>query len=206
MLECDEPQTTSSSVGSSPRSALAVSLARWPYSAADLVTDLPGAVHLVAQAPETAVPRLLAAVLRPQVRPVGAALVVDIFDEGARLVEPARAEIDRQHHLGAGLLAQSANSWMPTWLDSVVRQARSSRLGRWSLRADPVFPVVGGHEVAAGIAADRRVERANQVEHVPRMPCASAVGWPGLVDAGIDRAAEMFEERAVEPLVDLGDV
>ena len=169
MFECDEPQTTSSSVGSKPRRALAVSLARWPYSAADLVADLPGAVHLVAETPEAAVPRFRAPVLGPEVGPVAAARVVDVFDEVARLVEAARAEIDREHHLGAGLFGPvgefvDADQVRLRGAPGKVEPPRAA-----FLRADAVFPIVGGHEVAARIAADRRVELAHQLD---ARPCA----------------------------------
>src|SRR5690348_7831593 len=69
-----------------------------------LVPQLPGTVHLIPEAPNAAIPRLRAAVLGPEVGPVAAALVVDIFDEGPRLVEASGTEIEGQHHFSARLL------------------------------------------------------------------------------------------------------
>ena len=170
-----------------------------------LVADLPRPVHLVAEAPVLDAERLGAAVRLAQVAPVAAGRPVDVFDEVARFVEAARAEIDREHHFRAGRVAP---------LGELVHADRV-RLGRVPgeveprrallARPDPVLPVVGGHEIAAGIAHDRDLELADQVDDV----APHAVGVGGrvirLVDAGVDRAAEVLEKRAVKPVVDRGD-
>ena len=146
--------------------------------------------------------RLGAAVRLAQVAPVTAGRAVDVFDEVARLVEPARAEVDRQHHLSAGRLAPFSEL---VHADRVRFRGVPGQVepGRALLaRADAVLPVVGRHEVAAGIADDRHVELAHEVDHVATHAVGVGGRMAGLVDAGVDGAAEVFEERAIEPVVD----
>ena len=140
-----------------------------------------------------------------QVAPVAAGRAVDVFDEIARLVEAARAEIDGEHHLGADRLAPFGE----------FVHADRVRFGRVPgeieprrpllARADAVLPIVGGDEIAAGIAHDRDLEVAHEFDDVPAHAVRVGGRMTGLVDAGVDRAAEMLEEGAVEAIVDLRD-
>src|SRR6185312_293238 len=114
--------------------------------------DLPGAIHLVAEAPELDVPGLLAAILAPEVAPIAAARMVDILDEVARRIEAARAEVDRQHHLGTGGVApvgefMNADLIALRGMPGEVEPHRALLL-----RPDAVFPVIGGDEIAARVA------------------------------------------------------
>ena len=71
--------------------------------------------------------------------------------------------------------------------------------------AHGILPMEAGHEVAAGIAGDGHIQLAHQVHHI--LPEAQLVrrGMAGLVDAGIHRAAQVLDERAVDALVNVGD-
>ena len=73
-------------------------------------------------------------------------------------------------------------------------------------RANAVFPIVGGDEIAAGIANDRDLEFANEVDDVLAHPVRVGAFMVGLVDAGVDRAPEMLEEGAVQAIVDCRDL
>ena len=64
------------------------------------MTDLPGAIHLVAETPEADTVGLLATVASAQIAPMRAARMVAIFEQAARRVDAARAEIDGEHQLG----------------------------------------------------------------------------------------------------------
>jgi hypothetical protein len=66
------------------------------------VFHLPGAVHLVAQTPELDRVRLVIAMFTPEVGVVAARRVVAIFDEIARCVAIACAEVDGKHGLDGG--------------------------------------------------------------------------------------------------------
>ena len=101
--ELEQPQATSSIPRSIRRIALPVSLASRPYSYGGLVADLPRAVHLVAEAPQLDAERVGGAVGDAPVGPVGAARVVGVLEQVAGLLQPAGAEVDRHHRLGADL-------------------------------------------------------------------------------------------------------
>ena len=145
---------------------LAASVAMRPYSSRGLRLHLPRAVHLVAQAPELHVVRLLPAMRAAQVRPGGAAGVVAVLEQVARRVAVARAQVHRQHRLDVG---------QPAPVDELVG-AEGVGLGRHPgqveparpllHRADAVFPVVAADEVAAGVTHDGRRQFAHQREHV----------------------------------------
>src|SRR3546814_6327930 len=70
-----------------------------------LGAGLPGAVHLVAKAPEFDVVRGFVPVALAQIGIMRAAGMVAIFEEVLRLGRPARAEVDREHRLDVGGLA-----------------------------------------------------------------------------------------------------
>src|SRR5690606_7858005 len=70
-----------------------------------LVPGLPGAVHLVAEAPHADVVRLLGAVGDAQVGQGGAGRVVAVRQQVDGLGDAAGAEVDRHHGLHPGLAA-----------------------------------------------------------------------------------------------------
>ena len=195
MSEWDEPQTISSSDLVEGAQGLGGLVGEMAVFVGGLVADLPGAVHLVAEAPELDVPRLLAAVLLAQVAPVGAARVVDVFDEVARLVEAARAEVDRQHHLGADRLAP-VGEFVDADLRCVRTCARRGRAASGAGRAGrcrlPSCRPRRNCRRDSGTIGD--VEVAHQLEHVAAHAVRVGGRMAGLVDAGIDRAAEMLEK------------
>jgi hypothetical protein len=205
MSEFDEPQTISFSARIEGAQRLGDLVGEAAVFVGRLVADLPRAVHLVAEAPAPDAEGLGATVGLAQVAPVAAGRAVDVFDEVARLVEAARAEIDREHHLRADRRAPVGEL---VHADGVRfgRVPGEVEAGRALVaRADAVLPIVGRDEVAARIAHDGTVQRLDEFDHV----AAHAVGVggrvTGLVDAGVDRAAEVLEKCAVDPVVDHRD-
>jgi hypothetical protein len=149
--------------------------------------------------------QLGAAVLLAHVAPRASRGAVDVFDEVARLVEPARAEVDREHHFrprGVAPIGKfvDADGVRFGGVPGEVEPRRPLRA-----RAHAVFPIVGGDEVAAWIANDRDFELLDERDHV----LAHAVGVgglvAGLVNAGVNRPSEVLEERAIEPVIDFRD-
>jgi hypothetical protein len=181
MSELDDPQTTSSSDLSKARRVLAVSCASRPYSSVGV------------------------AVLLAQVSPVGAGRTVDVFDEIARLIEAARAEIDGEHRLGADGFAPvvelvDAHSIGVGCMPGKIEPGRALLA-----RTDAILPIVGRDEVSARIADVRNLEIAHELDDVAAHAVLIGSGVAGLVDARIDRAAEMLEESAVQATIDLGN-
>src|SRR3569833_4238771 len=132
MIECDEPQTTSSSDLLMSRSGLAVSLARRPYSSAVLCPTCQGpAISLPRHQSLTSKGSSWPFFLRrsPQYDPTGPLTYSTNLRASSRPREPRLiASIilvpTVSHHL--------ANSCTPTAFESEVCQARSSRVGRCS--------------------------------------------------------------------------
>ena len=169
-----------------------------------LVAHLPGAVHLVAEAPEFHAVRLLKAVSPPQIAPGGAAGMVAVLDQVAGGIRPAGAEIDRQHRLGLGGAAPG-DELVGAELVGLGRLPGEIEAARPLLaRPDAVFPVVTGDEVAAGIAHHRHVQLGKESEDI----VAEAVGvggrMAGLIDAFVDAAAKVFGKAAKETGIDNG--
>lgn len=97
-----------------------------------LVADLPGAVHLVAEAPHLHAMRFLGAVAAAQIAKLGAAGKIHIFKEVAGIIQTAGTKIDRQHHLDAGHLRPVGEFIDADLVGFLDRHARSRRIGRLS--------------------------------------------------------------------------
>jgi hypothetical protein len=69
------------------------------------VAELPGAVDLVAEAPDLHVPGLLAPVLAAQLRPVRVRRLVRVVDPVAGVLDRAEARVDAEVRLDLELLA-----------------------------------------------------------------------------------------------------
>ena len=169
------------------------------------VADLPGSVHLVAQAPQAHVVRLGGAMGAAQVRETGAARVVAVLQEVDRLLRPAGPEVDREHRLGPDLAAPGDElaGAERVGLDRVPGQVQAA----WPLRvrSDPVLPAVAGDEVAAGVAQHGGAQLADQVQHVGAVATLVGVAMPRLEEPGVHAPAQVLDERAEEPGVDRTD-
>ena len=161
-----------------------------------LVADLPRAVHLVAQAPHPDAVRFLGAVRDPQVRQRGAGREVAVFQQVQRLGDAAGAEVDGHHRLHPGL-ARSRRRTRPGRTRWSRCCARPGRAGEAAVaRADAVLPAVAGDEVAAGVADRGDAQFAGELQYVAPEAVLVGGGVAGLVDAGVDAPAEVFDERA----------
>jgi hypothetical protein len=194
MLELELPHATSSSFGSTHGAG---GLGGQPaVLAGRLVAGLPGAVHLVAQAPHPDVVRLLGAVGDAQVGQRGARRVVGVLEQVEGLGDAAGAEVDGHHGLHARLAAPADELVDADLvrLGAVPGQVEPARAP--VDRADAVLPSVAGDEVAAGVADGGHAQLPGQVEHVAAEAVLVGRGVAGLVDAGVDAAPEVLHERA----------
>ena len=127
--------------------------------------------------------------------------MVAVLEQVARRIAATGAEIDREHRLDAGQAAP---------VDELVGAERVG-LGRHpgeveapgplGHRADAVFPIVAGDEVAARIAHDGGPELAHQLQHVLPKAAFVGTGMTGLEDAAIDAAAQMLDEGAEQSVI-----
>ena len=167
-----------------------------------LLADLPGPVHLVAEAPERDAVRRSVPVRRAQVGARRSTRVVAVLDEGACLVDAARAEVDGQHRLDAGERRPAEELVRPELvrLDRPPREVEPD--GPLRARADPVLPVVAGDEVPAGVADGGDAELADEREDVAAEAVVVRRRMARLVDPGVDAAAEVLDEAAEDAIVD----
>ncbi len=106
--ELELPQATSSIEGSMRRIARPTSSGEAPVLVGRLVADLPGPVHLVAEAPQPHAVGVGGAVLDAQVGPPRAAGVVGVLELVAGFLDAARPEVDGDHRLAPDGLRSSA--------------------------------------------------------------------------------------------------
>ena len=106
------------------------------------VAGLPGAVHLVAEAPHPDVVRLGRAVGDALVAERRAGRVVRVLEQVERRLDAARAEVDGEHELGAGQL-QPARELVEADLVRSPASARRGRGARGAARAGRPSPPSG---------------------------------------------------------------
>ncbi len=167
--------------------------------------DLPGPVHLVAEAPELHAVRLLEAMGAAQVGERAAARVVAVLEQPARGIRPAGAEVDREHRLDPGRAAPGDELVGAEGVGLGRQPGEVEAPGPLLERADAVLPVVAGDEVAAGIAHHRGAELAHQRQHVLAEPLRVGGRVAGLEDAAVDAAAEVLDEGAEQAAVGRAD-
>gem|GEM_PF-2291252 len=160
-------------------------------------TDLPGTVHLVAQAPELDAVGGGASVFPPQIGIIGAVCAVDVFQEIQGVLRCAGPEIHAEHGTDIQALAplQKLIGADLVWLDRKPSQLRPNRTLRF--RADPVTPAITGQKISAGIADMRKAKRTNQCADVPSKSEFVRRGVRRLIDAGIHCAPHVFNKGAV---------
>ena len=108
-----DPQAISFREGSMARICRAASAAFSPYSAGGHVTDLPGPVHLIAQAPVLHVVGLGNPVLAAQVAPLSSLFDIAIFHQCCGFFRRSRAEIQAHERHVPTCLHHAMNSLVP---------------------------------------------------------------------------------------------
>lgn len=161
--------------------------------------DLPRPVHLVAEAPQLDVERVLVAIPGPEVGPVAAAGVVGVFHDLAGSIHSLGPQVDGLHDFGAGLPGPvhelvEAECVGLHGVPGSVQAARPVLPG-----ADAVFPVITGDEVAAWVADHGGTEFLDELEDILAEALLICLRVAGFVDAGVDTAAHVFHERTEKP-------
>src|SRR5689334_20627481 len=129
-----------------------------------------------------------------QLRPCGVPRVIAVLEKIARRVRSARAKIDREHGLRASPAAP-VDEFVGAESIRFRREPGETEAARaLGERADAVFPVVAGHEVAAGIADDRGAQLVHELQHVFAKAMAIGTRMSRFVETSIDAAAEMLDE------------
>ena len=158
------------------------------------MANLPGAVHLVAHAPDLDAVGIFVTVCRPEVAPVGAGGIVAVLNEVARVLGGAGSHVHSAHNLGARLLRPVVKLIDADFvrLNRVPGAVKAD--GARSAGADSVLPVVAGEKVPARIAHEGNVQILHQVDDILPKALGIRRGVPRLVDAGIDGASQVLDE------------
>ena len=169
------------------------------------VAELPLAIHLVAQAPQSDVVRFGCAGRRAQVGVARAGGAVAVLDPVARLLRGAGAEVDGHHRRPVHLPAQpdellGAES---VGLDTLPGQLAHPRT--LLARADAVLPVVAGGEVAARVAHGSHAQSGEGIEDVGAAAVGVGVDAVRIVDAFVHGAAHVLEKSPEHARVDPAD-
>ncbi len=165
---------------------------------------LPGAVHLVAQAPVLHLVRLLVSMRATQIAPLRALGVVAVLDVGHGHFRGAGAEVEAQQRLGAhglGPVHEIVGAEL-VGLELIPGALENRRAVL--LRADAIPPVVARDEVAAGVTHDGDLQVLHFTQRIGAEATLVGQRRPGLVHAGVHRAAQVFEERAEQATVEVG--
>ncbi len=206
MCALDDPQTTSSSDGSSWRMRLRRLRGELAVVVGGAVAELPRAVHLVAEAPHPDAERLGAAVGDALVGQRGAGADVGVLEQVERLQRAAGAEVDGEHQLAADLVEprRRTRAGRPRWSRW---SARPGRGGAGAPRAGRRCPPSGSRRRSCRRGSGWSRPRARCTSSMTS--CAEALGVgrrvAGLVDAVVDAAAEVLDERAEQSAVDGAD-
>ena len=168
------------------------------------VADLPGAVHLVADAPHADAHRFGDAVGHAAVRQFGTRRAVNVFQLLQGGLEASGAHVHGEHDLGAGALAPSVEVVDAYLVGFGAVPGQVAADGAVLAGAGAVLPVVVRHEVAAGVAHAGHAELPDQVEHVGAEALIVGGGVVGVVDAAVDAAAEVLDERAEQAARHIG--
>ena len=170
-----------------------------------LVADLPGAVHLVAQAPHAHVVGLGVAVVPAHVRVLGTKLTVGVVEDIDGVLLATGAEVDRHHRLNLCLTAPLHELVQPEGVGLGGVPGQLAAGGTLGHRADAILPAVVGHEVAAGVPGHRDAELAHEPHDVLTQAVLVSGGVVRLEDAGVDAPTHVLHEDAVHAAVDLSD-
>ena len=169
------------------------------------VAHLPGAIHLVAEAPELDLPGIAAAVLAAQAGHGGVFGGIAVLDPLLGFGPGAGAEVGADVGLGAEHLdvVEELVGAEAVAFDGAPGHFEARRA--LVARADAVAPVVVGGEVAAGPAQQGDVELADGFEDVLAEAVGIGEGRLLFEDAAVDAAAEVLDEVAIEHGIDVAD-
>ncbi len=170
------------------------------------VPQLPGAVHLVAQAPELHPMWIGAAVGDAPVGVLGSGWAIAVFHPVAGLLWRAGAQVDGEHRRPVHL---------STELDVFVRAelvgldalpGQFAHDGPLLAGANPVHPVVARGEVATRVAHGRHVQSSESFQYVGAEALGISVGAVRVIHTFIYGSPHMLQEPAEDARVHRADL
>src|SRR5579864_5944280 len=167
--------------------------------------DLPGAVHLVAEAPVLHTVGLRMPVPAPEVGPVRVPRAVAVFDPRLGLVHRAGPHVDHDERLRTELAAVRDELVGAEAVGLLAVPGKLHAPGAVRRRPDAVRPAIAAHEIAARPAQHRHAQRSQRVQHVAPEALRVAERRAFLEDSAVNAAAEVFDETAEDRPIHAAD-
>ena len=171
-----------------------------------LVADLPGAVHLVAQAPQLDAVGLVIAVLLSQVAEISRGIHIAVFQNVHGFLHTPGAQVNCHHHIGIRLLGPVGELVQAELVGLHHMPGQVQPLGPVFPGTDTVFPPVAGDKVAAGVADHGDTQLLHQLQGILAEALFIGQGTVGLVDAAVDGPAQVLDKGAVNAFVNFADL
>ncbi len=170
------------------------------------VAHLPGAVHFVAQAPNLKIMGPGHAMGDAQVAVFAAGGVVAVLHQAAGRVDAPGAQVNSHHNIGPGLFCPAGKLVYANEVGLRAAPSQVQALGTLGHRAHAVLPEIVGDKIAAWVADNGHADLPDQIQHVPAEALLIGGGMAGLVNAAINSAAQVFNKRAIDALVNAADL
>ena len=168
-------------------------------------SDLPGTVHLVAQAPGLHTVGFHMAVLFPQVGPVGTAFKVGIFHTVCRVLQRARSQVHGVNRFRSGLL-RPLQVFVVSHVVWDVLEPRHIQVGLPLVQGpDGVLPLPAGNEVAARQAHRGQAAFFQRLIKIPAQALFIRRRMFRVKHAPVNHGADRLQERAEQPSGNLAD-
>ena len=166
-----------------------------------LMPHLPGAVHLIAEAPEFDAKRLFSPVFSAEIAQIGSALDVAVLNHILCFRHAACTKIDRVHRLHIRLLRPVHELMKAELVRLNHAPRRVDPVGSLADRTDRILPLEPGDKVSARIADIWDLQFFDQVDGIRSQPILIGEFAARLIDSFIYRPSQMLDKRAEDPLI-----
>ena len=170
------------------------------------MSDLPGAIHLISQIPQPDIVRLLITILNPQITPVSAGRKIAVLHQIPGGVRSPGSQIYRHHHIRACPAAPFTEFIRAHLVVFHGKPGEFRTLRPFILRPDSVLPIVSGNKITARITYNRHLQFPGQFNDIPAESAVVCKRMAGIINASVNRSADMLDERSVNPLVNFPDL
>ena len=131
--------------------------------------------------------------------------MVGVFHNVPGVFRAPGAQIDGVHHLAAGCGAPVGKFVEAHLVGLGGEPGQIQPLGPLLPGTHTVLPVEAGDEIAAGVAHQGHPQLFDHFDHVLAEALLIRLRVARLIDAAVNRPAQMLNEGAIEPLVHLAD-
>ena len=167
--------------------------------------ELPVAIHLVSEIPGVNAVRFFVAVFAAQIRPVGAAFVIRVFDDIHGILHRAGAEVYGVERRDAGFLRPLKVFVVTDFISDVLVPCRIEVDLSLVLRTDGVFPLPGRDEVAARKTYSRKTGLFQCFDKVSTEALLIGGLMLRVIHGAVDHGSDRFKKSTEQSRGDLSD-